>query len=388
MSESNSAGKKAPRKRERILLIGRRKSAIAAAKRLGWKPVVIDVHSRLEQAPHAFGGTRKWAVEAAEEFFPDSPPLSVAAVATGSVVAAAAIREHFGLPGLPLEVARRCHDKLVMKKAIVAAGIPCAPWRETNASTTAEELIDELGMPVVLKMPISSGGRGVWVCGSKEEVAAHLRAGLLAEGFVRGTEMSVESFRHGGRTVFRNHTRYLKPRWANVVPAELDEDVAAWVNALAERVHEGLGIASGISHMEVFLGEEGPVFGEIAARPPGGYLMELMRRAYEFDPWESLLRLEAGEAPNFPAEAKRHAGVWLIHPGPGTVRAVLGTAEALTLPGVVEVSCVLQPGDRVVDRVGSGESKGHIFAEALSAGACGEVLRRAVERVQVAMEAG
>ena len=38
--------------------------------------------------------------------------------------------------------------------------------------------------------------------------------------------------------------------------------------------------------MEVFLGEEGPVFGEIAARPPGGYLMDLIPRAYGFDPWE------------------------------------------------------------------------------------------------------
>jgi len=189
-------------KRDRILLIGRRKSAIAAAKRCGWKPVVIDVQPRREQAPNAFGGTRKLAVEEAVGRFSKRVPIGVAAVATGSVVAAAAIREKFGMTGLSVEAARRCHDKLVMKKAVANAGIPCAPWIETNETTTPEQLIDELGLPVVLKMPISSGGRGVWVCHTAAEVREHLQPGSLAEGFITGTEMSVESFRSNGATVF------------------------------------------------------------------------------------------------------------------------------------------------------------------------------------------
>lgn len=373
--------------RGQILMVGRRKGAVSAARRLGWTPVAIDLPARGEQAPGAFGGSVSWAVKLADELFPNGPPASVVAVATGAVVAAAAIRAHFGLPGTTREVARRCHDKLVMKKAVAKAGIPCARWAETREDTSANGLIEKLGLPLVLKTPISSGGRGVRVCKSAEEVGEHLRPGLLAEAFVEGTEMSVETFRAGGKTLFRNRTCYLKPRWANVVPAELDPAESRLVDQLAESVHRALGIHQGMSHMELFLSEEGPVFGEIAARPPGGYLMELMSRAYGFDPWESLLQLETGEETAFPDTPLGHAGVWIIHPGAGTVREVHGVEEARALSGVVAVSCKLKAGDVVDERLGSGDSKGKIVAVGSTQAECAEALRRAVETVRLSLVA-
>lgn len=373
--------------RKKIILVGSRKGAIAAAKRCGWEPVVIDVKARREQSHLAFGGGSDGALGQMREIYPEGDsvaPLGVAAVTTGAVMAAAAIRQHFGLPGIGPDVALRCHDKLVMKKAIVAAGLPCAPWMETGERTTASELIDSLGLPVVLKIPISSGGRGVWICHDREEVTRHLRPGLLAEGFVTGTEMSVETFRSAGLSIFQNFTHYLRPRWANVVPADLAQDDARGVSDLAEKVHQALGVSSGISHMEVFLGEDGPVFGEIAARPPGGYLMDLIPRAYDFDPWEVLLRLAVGEVPQpIPEVAARYAGVWLVHPGEGVVSAIDGLDQARAIPHVVHASCKLRTGDAVADRVGSGESKGYVLAEAPSLKACAHALQQAVEAIRV-----
>lgn len=370
----------------RIILVGKRKGAIAAAKRCGWEPIVIDVKARHEQSHLAFGGGSDWAVEHVRELFPEGEsmaPIGVTAVTTGSVIAAAAIRQYFGLPGIGLEAAMRCHDKLVMKKAIVAAGLPCAPWVETNEYTIASELIDLLGLPLVLKMPISSGGRGVWICQDEEQVERCLLSGLLAEGFVTGTEMSVETFRADGNTIFRNFTHYLKPRWANIVPADLAQDDVRQVNDLAEKVHQALGISSGISHMEVFLTEHGPVFGEIAARPPGGYLMDLIPRAYDFDPWEVLLRLSVGEVLPIPRVHVRYAGVWLIHPEEGVVSRIEGLDQARAIPNVTHASCKLRVGDTVGGRIGSGESKGYVLAEARSLSACSHALQRAVEAIQV-----
>jgi formate-dependent phosphoribosylglycinamide formyltransferase (GAR transformylase) len=377
--------KKKKANRGKIILVGKRKGAIAAARRCGWEPVMIDVKARMEQSHLAFGGAAVWAVDYARTLFPDDEmkPVAVAAVTTGSVVAAAAIRSHFGLPGIGPDVAMRCHDKLVMKKAITEAGIPCAPWVETDEQTTADELIDLLGLPLVVKMPISSGGRGVWICHSLEEVTLHLRPGYLAEGFVAGTEMSVETFRASDVTIFQNFTHYLKPQWASIVPAALDTSDAKLVNDLAEKVHQALGISSGMSHMEVFLGENGPVFGEIAARPPGGYLMKLMSRAYEFDPWELLLRLSAGEIPAIKQEAKRYAGVWLIHPGEGKVSGIEGIDEVLAMTHVVEASCKLLHGDVITDRAGSGDSKGYILAEADTLKECADTLRHAVDTINI-----
>jgi len=140
-------------KKGQIILVGKRKGAISAAKRCGWDPIVIDVKARREQSHLAYGGGSDWTVDYVRELFPEGgqiTPLGVAAVTTGSVVAAAAIRQYYGLPGIGSDVAMRCHDKLVMKKAIVATGLPCAPWVETNENTTASELIDLLGLPLVL----------------------------------------------------------------------------------------------------------------------------------------------------------------------------------------------------------------------------------------------
>ncbi|MCP5538237.1 MAG: ATP-grasp domain-containing protein [Akkermansiaceae bacterium] len=375
---------------DRIVLVGRRKGAIVAARRCGYEPVVIDVKSRIEQSRLAFGGAADWALERVREMFPEGhgrPPIGVAAVTTGSVVAAAAIRQYFRLPGIAPEVAMRCHDKLVMKKAIAAAGLPCAPWVEAGEQTSAAELIDLLGLPVVLKMPISSGGRGVWICHDQDELASRLKPGLLVEGFVRGTELSVETYRANDVTIFRNLTNYLKPRWANIVPNDLPGEDARQVDSLAEKVHHALGLGDGISHMEVFLGGDGPVFGEIAARPPGGYIMDLMARAYDFDPWEALLRLAVAETPRMPRSHKRFAGMWLLHPEPGVVSRVNGLDEALAIPGVVHASCKLCAGDVVGERIGSGDSKGYVLAEAATLPACAEALEQAVGTVRVSYQA-
>ncbi|MFT5407343.1 MAG: biotin carboxylase, partial [Verrucomicrobiales bacterium] len=314
----------------------------------------------------------------------DHPPIGVAAVATGAVCAAAAVREYLGLPGITPDTALRCHDKLAMKKAIAAAGIPCAPWREITTETSADELVATLGLPLVLKMPISSGGRGVWICKTAQEVAAKLRPGLLAEGFVCGTEMSIETLRHDGTTIFRNPTRYLKPRWANVVPAVLDTPQLDDIDALNERVHTAIGISDGISHMEIFLTPDGPVFGEIAARPPGGYIMELIRRAYGFNPWTSVLSLAVGKRPvALPDHAGKTAGVWLIHPTAGQISEVLGLDKALSAPEIISVSCRLRPGDVVPNRVGSGDSKGKIIAEAPDHRSCVAALEHAADTIQI-----
>lgn len=365
----------------KIILVGKRKGAVSAARRLGWEPIEIDVKARREQVESAYGGAAVWAVEHALDLLGDEKPIGVAAVATGSVVAAAAIRKHFGLPGISPETAMACHDKLVMKKAIAAAGIPCAPWVEVAEDTRAEELIDQLALPLVLKLPISSGGRGVWICKTAAEVSQNLKPGLLAEGFVSGEEMSVEAFRCDGKTIFLNPTCYLKPRWANVVPAPLDEDERRATCEIAERVYQALEIHSGISHMEVFLSKNGPVFGEIAARPPGGCLMELIRRAYDMDPWELLLRLAVGEKPKAESEPVRSAGVWLIHPGAGKVTDVRGLQLARKMPGVVHASCHLRSGDDVSARIGSGETKGRVVVEADSYDDCKDQLKRAIDEI-------
>lgn len=50
------------------------------------------------------------------------------------------------------------------------------------------------------------------------------------------------------------------------------------------QVIKALNIKWGLTHLEYYGDRNGELFGEIALRPTGGYIMELIKCAYDFDP--------------------------------------------------------------------------------------------------------
>lgn len=320
-------------------------------------------------------------------------PSAVVAAAERTVLAAARLRADHGLPGNDPEVALRCADKVVMKRAMDAAGVPVARWREVGATTEATELIDALGLPLMLKPRRDSGGRGQVRCDDPETLARALRDlnsddgtshGWLAEGWVQGVEMSVETFVRDGAPCFGNPTAYHVPRHASILPAGLASEDWEAVQAFVARALAAAGVERGITHLELFRGEAGYVFGELAIRPPGGRLMPLLQRAWSFDPWEAVLRLELGQPFAFPTRARRAAGAWVLHPGSGTLRAVEGVEAASAVEGVRRVKLKLPAGPppwSIPPRLGSGQDLGAIFAEGPDAGAVARTLDAAHERL-------
>ena len=176
------------------------------------------------------------------------------------------------------------------------------------------------------------------------------------------------------------------PRHANVVPAALEEGVRAAVLQLNAAVIAGLGVERGMTHVELFLTERGPVFGEIAARPPGGRLMPLLRRAWGFDPWRALLQVELGEPARFPAQPRRVAGTWILHPGAGTVSSVEGREEAARVPGVTRVRVRVDRGARIPPRLGTGQDIGYLQAEGPTRDGVARALERAHAALQIRLE--
>lgn len=330
---------------------------------------------------------------AAQALLDGERPAAVVALAERTVLSAARLRADYGLPGNGPEVALRCADKLVMKRAMDAAGVPVAPWREAHAGSDAAQLVAALGLPIVLKPRRDSGGRGQ----VRVEDAGALAAALadlgpsaevgtswLAEGWVEGLEMSVETFVHAGVPCFANPTAYHVPRHASVLPAALEPDAWQSVRDFAARALRAAGVERGITHLELFQKGSALVFGELAIRPPGGRLMKLLERAWGFDPWEAVLRLELGEPVTFPHRPRRAAGAWVLHPGTCTLRAVRGLEAAQAVPGVRRVSLKLGdegPPWHIPERLGSGQDLGAIYAEGPDATAVANALTAAHERL-------
>ncbi len=309
-------------------------------------------------------------VQACIDAFPQHPQFAdaraVIAVAERAVLPAAWLRSALQLPGNSAQSALWCRDKFAMKRRIRSAGIRCADFARIHGRTTAQSLIGRLGLPLVIKPLASSGSRGSTTARTQGEVEDALAVGHIAESYVHGLEMSVESYVVDGRVVFVNPTEYLLPLWANVVPAALPASVLNAVLELNQKAIEALDIQSGMTHLELFLTADGPVFSELAQRPPGGHLMELLARAYRFDPWRALFDSHLGLWPASSPQPQQHAGMWLLHPGEGTVKNVRGLRTGRAIAGVEDVQCRVKPGDNLARRLGSGESAAHVIATGAS----------------------
>ncbi len=107
----------------------------------------------------------------------------------------------------------------------------------------------------------------------------------LAESHLSGTEFSCEAFIHGGKIRFLNITEYVKLGYSNFIPegnhlhSKRDK-----IMKEMQKLVDLFGIEYGMIHPEWFLTENDELsFGEVACRIPGGHILELAAKAYDFD---------------------------------------------------------------------------------------------------------
>ncbi len=380
----------------RLLLVGRRQGALAAAARLDAEVFILDDappprHPRRAKgfARVTFGDSAQ-CVAAARRILGDRAPDAVIALVERAVLPAAVIRQAYDVPGPTVSRALLWRDKLAMKARVRDAGIACADVRAIEGRRTAQSLVHELGLPMVLKPRNASGGRGTVFARDARDVEAALHEGWIAERFVRGTELSIESIVSGGVVRFENITEYLRPGWANVVPASLSSRVERAIRKMNRAALEALEVRDGLTHLEAFVDDDpqkeepAVVFGELACRPPGGSLMELIGTSYGFDPWAAHLQVELGRDVAPPPIAKTTSGVWFLHPGAGLVVAVDGLEQARAVPGVTRVECNVRVGQVIGRREGTGQHTGRVVAHTSSRDETANALETARSMIHLA----
>ena len=145
------------------------------------------------------------------------------------------------------------------------------------------------------------------------------------------------------------------------MPADLDEAVLTAMLELNRRVLRALKINWGITHLEVYLTGAGLLFGEIALRAPGGYIMNAMSHAYGFDPWAAVVAMELNEPFDFPRAPTGYACVQVLHPGAGVITAVRGEQWVREHPATREFRLKVRPGDVIGERQGTGQDVGYLL---------------------------
>lgn len=147
----------------------------------------------------------------------------------------------------------------------------------------------------------------------------------LMESHLDGWEFAVEAWVHNGKIRFLNISEYVTLGYSVFVPASPElEKYRPQITAQIEKLIKTFDIDFGFIHPEYFVTSDGEMyFGEVAYRPPGFKVFELLERSYGFNGYQALVLAFDPKTTEdeldafFPREvvdAKGHAGCFGVYP--------------------------------------------------------------------------
>jgi hypothetical protein len=258
---------------------------------------------------------------------------------------AARLREALDVPGMSVDVVHGFRDKQRMKERVARAGLRVP--RSGRASTVAEvrARVAEIGLPVVIKPVDGAGSADTHRVDSAEALerviaaTAHVRE-VVVEEFIAGQEYTYETLCVDGRPVFHSISMYVpntliarQNEWISPIILtlrDLDPPELRAGKALGDAALGALGMASGFTHMEWFHNPAGEaVFGEVACRPPGANMVDLMNYANDLDLFREWARVVVqGRFIRGPVERPWNAAIVFKRAiGRGRIRRIEGMDE-------------------------------------------------------------
>ena len=218
------------------------------------------------------------------------------------MILAAKLREHLDLPGMSVAETIPFRDKEVMKQRLDDAGIRTPRHASVTSVEGCRDAAASIGFPatpIVVKPIAGAGSADTYRVNTEEELDAVLPAlrhvpEVSVEEFIEGEDFTYETIcvdgeiQHFSISFYR--PRALEARsheWISpqtVVVRDVDAPEFRAGREMGEAVNRALDFKTGFTHMEWFRTPSGEaVFGEIAARPPGAHLVDLINYASDVD---------------------------------------------------------------------------------------------------------
>ncbi|CAJ63329.1 MULTISPECIES: ATP-grasp domain-containing protein [Frankia] len=327
----------------RVAVIGGRPAPIAGAVELGVDVVLVheegayDVSiaehcERIVHAPIADGQAILDVLRALHEERPFDRVLTTtepAAESTGFVV------DSLGLPGVTEATARALKDKALTRELLDKHGLSPVRYRIVHSAAEVAEFQAELGDQIIVKPVDGVASLHIHpVSGSRDAEHAWQAlqdAGIsaaIAEEYLHGPVVSVDSFSHAGRHLvigyseYRMNDKYVE--WEVSTPSRYAVPQLAELRALTPKLLDAVGLTEGPSHSEFVLTSKGPRVLESHARLAGSGAPELVRRAFGLNLNRMFLTVPLGidELPAISPEPLGGAAVRFLTPEPGTITAI------------------------------------------------------------------
>jgi biotin carboxylase len=280
-------------------------------------------------------------------------------------VTVAEVAEALHLPGIPPEVARRTHDKLLTKEALVRDGIPTPMTFAVEDLKEANTRAMDLGLPVVIKPLDNCASRGVTLVEDESniqsafELAKHFSSTgkILMEAYLAGTTHTVEMIVWNGTyypasiidTVHGYPPFFVELYHVN--PTRRSTAECGQMVKIAEAAGRSVGITNGVNKVDIIFSENGPQVMEMTARLSGGFHCQYTTPlACGTNNLRAAIRIALGEAPDKQDIIPQKHGCAVskaVFPKPGTIRSIAGIEETRTTPGIAEVFVLKKEGDTV-----------------------------------------
>jgi len=277
---------------------------------------------------------------------------------------AAKVAQLLNLHGNSVDVVLRANSKIKMRKRWMLSELSQPRYYPFTDYKEMQWAIEYVGFPAVIKPDISGGGgRGVSIVKNKRDLSlAYARArqyaltlSLVADEYISGTELTVETFSNNGKVHVLAISEKIKPVGTTVAtrltyPANLTRGVRDDIKNLVISAVESLGIRTGMAHTEVIVSNKNgiPYLVETGARGGGGHIFHtIIEETSGFNAVVQTARVLTG-LPISVGEVSHRGAVYGFFTVPrGVLTSVENLEEAKKKEGVIDIGLLKNIGDRV-----------------------------------------
>lgn len=175
-------------------------------------------------------------------------------------------------------------NKILTKKIVSYEGIPTAPFvilsKHSFGSSAGElaDLVQQIGLPMVIKAATQGSSIGVYIVHHQEEVASALEAAfafdpdVLVEKFIGGTEVTSTVIGNEQTTealplieitaeneFYDYQSKYTPGMCSHIIPARVADDVQVRVGQLSQAVFKALG-CQGVARVDFIIDQHNEPF--------------------------------------------------------------------------------------------------------------------------------
>ncbi|QPQ33135.1 ATP-grasp domain-containing protein [Lysinibacillus sp. JNUCC 51] len=243
-----------------------------------------------------------------------------------------------------------------------------------------ESVPNNLGFPLIVKSPKSTGSKDVLLAndtGQLEKHLSHLRSKnpgetIMVEEYIEGPQYLVEALVYNRQAniigiieqEITQGKRFIITGYGVLVKAP--KEIQTGLEEVLQSIVKEFNIENGALHLELRLTKNGWKLIEINPRISGGAMNTMLHAAFGFNLVEETLKLFLGERPDInPKHRKFVYTKYVIVQSKGILEKVIGRNKATNSPGVVEVYVKPKKGALLTPPL----SMGHRYAYVIAVGA-------------------